>query len=97
MSEPLAPELEAQAQELAARIHTRSADAILDMARQLVATPDEKLFGKTELQLRDKALTILGDALEERIEKKVATSVPAPTARTAEARPSSTVTEPKTS
>jgi len=49
MSQPLIPELEAKAQELAARIRTRSADAILEMARQLVATPDEKLFGKTEL------------------------------------------------
>ena len=83
MSEPLAPDLEAKAQELAARIRMRSADAILDMARQLVTTPDEKLFGKTELQLRDRLLPILGHALEERIEKKVATSVPASIAPTA--------------
>lgn len=96
MSEPLSPELEAKAQELAARIRSRSADTILDMARQLVATPDENLFGKTELQLRDKVLTILGDALEERIEKKVATSTPASTAPTAKVRRVSTPTAAKT-
>jgi hypothetical protein len=67
------------------------------MARQLVATPDEKLFGKTEFQLRDKVLTILGDALEERIEKKVATSKPASSARTAKAPPNTTPIAPKAS
>ena len=97
MSQPLTPELEAKAQELAARIRTRSADAILEMARQLVATPDEKLFGKTELQLRDRLLPILGHALEERLEKKVATSVPASIAPTAKAPPASTTTAKKRS
>lgn len=92
MSEPLTPELEAKAQELAARIRTRSADTILDMARQLVSTPDEKLFGTTELQLRDKVVTILGDALAERLPKKVATPAPASTAPTAQALPASTPT-----
>lgn len=92
MTEPLSPELEAQAQELAARIRTRSADTILDMARQLVATPEEKLFGTTELQLRDQALRILGDALAERLPQKGATSGPASTAPTAPAAPASTAT-----
>ena len=97
MSQTLSPELEAKAQELAARIRTRSADTILDMARQLVATPDEKLFGKTELQLRDQVLHILGDALEERIEKKVATSRRASTARIAAKPRGTTVTDPEPS
>ena len=83
MSEPLIPELEAKAQDLAARIRMRSADVILDMARQLVVTPDENLFGKTELQLRDRLLPILGHALEEHLEKKVAMSVRASIAPTA--------------
>jgi hypothetical protein len=41
MSEPLSPELEAKAQELASRITARSADAILEMCHlpQKVATP----------------------------------------------------------
>lgn len=92
MTEPLSPELEAKAQELAARIRTRSADTILDMARQLVATPEEKLFGTTELQLRDQTLLILGDALAERLPQKGATSAPASTAPTAPAAPASTAT-----
>ncbi len=62
MSEPLAPELEAKAQELAARIKARSADAILEMARRLVATTDESLFGDTEFALRDRAQGIVADA-----------------------------------
>jgi len=52
MNELLPPELEQKAQELAARIRSRSADAILDMARRLVATTDETLFGDTEFGLR---------------------------------------------
>jgi len=92
MTEPLTPELEAQAQELAARIHIRSAEVILDMARQLVATREENLFGTTELQLRDKTLQILGDAFAERIPQKVATSGRASTAPAAAAAPVSTTT-----
>ncbi len=92
MTEPLSPELEAQAQELAARIRTRSADTILAMARQLVATPEEQLFGTTELQLRDQTLQILGDALAERLPQKEATPGPASTAPTAPPAPASTPT-----
>src|SRR5437879_283207 len=55
MSEPLSPEQEAKAQELAARIEARSADAILEMARRLVAATDDTLFGDTEFALRDSA------------------------------------------
>lgn len=89
MAEPLSPELEARAQELAARIHTRSADAILDMARRLVATTDATLFGDTEFALRDSALGIVADAYSEHLPKKVGTTRPPSTAPPAAAgRPS---------
>ncbi len=97
MSEPLAPELEQKAQELAARIRSRSADAILDIARRLVSTTDETLFGDTELALRDSTQAIVAAAYSEHLEKKVATSAPVGTARTAAARPPSTRTAPKRS
>jgi len=80
MSVPLSPELEARAQELAARITTRSADAILDMARRLVSTPDEALFGGTEFALRDSAPSVVADAYDEHLGKKGGTSGPRPTA-----------------
>src|SRR4051812_25767209 len=92
MSEPLSPELEARAQELAARITARSADAILDMARRLVATTDETLFGDTEFALRDRALGIVADAYAEHLPQKVATPLPPSTAPTADAPPPSTAT-----
>lgn len=97
MTEPLSPELEQKAQELAARIRSRSAETILDMARRLVATTDETLFGDTELALRDQAVGLVAQAYTEHLEKKVATAelpstVPPaaspPTSRTTGRRPS---------
>jgi hypothetical protein len=73
VSEPLTPELEAKAQELAARIKVRSADAILEMARRLVATTDDTLFGDTEFALRDQAQGIVADAYAEHLPQKVDT------------------------
>lgn len=84
MSEPLSPEQEAKAQELAARIKARSADAILEMARRLVTTSDESLFGDTEFALRDQAQGIVADAYAEHIPQKVGTPLPPSTAPTAE-------------
>ena len=92
MSEPLSPELEAKAQELAARIQARSADAILEMARRLVATTDDTLFGDTEFALRDQAQGIVADAYAEHLPKKVGTPPPPSTAPTAEGVPPSTPT-----
>src|SRR5689334_5366350 len=97
MSEPLSPELEQQAQELAARIRCRSADAVLDMARRLVAASDETLFGDTEFALRDAALGMVAAAYTEHLEKKVATSARASTARGAATPPASTTTAPRPS
>ncbi len=83
MSEPLTPELEAQAQALAARITARSADAILEMARRLVATTDATLFGDTEFALRDHALGLVADAYACHLPQKVGTPPPPSTAPTA--------------
>jgi len=92
MSAPLSPERDAKAQELAARITTRSADAIPDRARQLVATPAAALFGDTEFALRDSALSVVADACTEHLGKKRGTSGPPPSAPTAPDPPPSTAT-----
>jgi len=97
MSEPLSPELEAKAQELAARIQARSADAILEMARRLVATTDDTLFGDTEFALRDQAQGIVADAYAEHLPQKVGTPLPPSTAPTADDAPPSTGTAPRRS
>ena len=97
MSDPLSPELEQKAQELAARIQSRSAGSILEMARRLVATTDDTLFGDTEFALRDQALGVVADAYAEHLEKKVATSGRRSTARAAAGPPASTATGRKRS
>jgi hypothetical protein len=90
MSEPVPPEQEAKAQELAARIRARSADAILEMARRLVAATDDTLFGDTEFALRDRAQGIVADAYAEHLPQKVGTPLPPSTAPTAGGAPPST-------
>ena len=97
MSDALAPELEAKAQALAARITTRSAEAILEMARRLVATTDDTLFGDTEFALRRQALSLVADAYTEHLEKKVATSERPSTVPTADDPPPSKTTARKRS
>ena len=92
MSEPLSPELEAKAQELAARIRVRSADAVLEMARRLVATTDDTLFGDTEFALRDHAVGIVADAYACHLPQKVGTPPPPSTAPGAADPPHSTGT-----
>jgi hypothetical protein len=82
MSEPWSPEQEAKAQELAARITARSADAILEVARRLVATTDDTLFGDTEFAPRDPAQGIAADAYAEHRPQTVGTP-PAPPNRAA--------------
>ena len=71
MSEPLSPEQERKALDLAARIRSRAEDSILAMARRLVATTDDTLFGDTEFALRDQALGLVADAYAEHHEKKL--------------------------
>src|SRR4051812_20816214 len=76
-----------RAQALAARIRSRSAAAVLEMARALVATSDATLFGDTEFALRDQALGLVSAAYREHLaEKKAATTARRSTARAA-ARP----------
>jgi len=89
----LTPEQERQAQALAARIQTRSAEAVLAIARTLVTSTDATLFGATEFAIRKQALGVIADAYTEHLgEKKVATSARRSTARTAPPRPRSTAT-----
>ena len=92
MTEPLSPELEARAQELAARITARSAADILDMARRLVSTTDATLFGDTEFALRDATHRIAAHAYAEHLPKKAGTPPPPSTAPGADAAPPSTRT-----
>lgn len=78
--DPLPADLEAQAQELAARIRRRADDELLALARLLVSKPDRELFGETEFQIRDLVHRIGAQAIEERSKKRTATSAPASSA-----------------
>jgi hypothetical protein len=93
--EPLNAELEAQAQELAARIRARADDDILALARLLVSKNDAEVFGDTEFQARTIVHHLGALALEERLKKSSATKDPASTAPPVRKRPSSRATERK--
>ena len=97
MNQTLAPELEQQAQELATRLQSRLAELLLEMARRLVLTSPETLFGDTEFALRDTALGLVAATYAEHLDKKKATSAPLSTAPTAELPPVSTTTAAKRS
>ena len=78
MQEPLTPEQEAQAQQLAALVTQAIAADVLQVARLLVATKVQDTFGPTEFHLRDLAHKIGARALELSLaQKKTATSAPA--------------------
>ena len=62
MKDPLPPELEAKALELASRIRTKASEIVLQLARELVSTSDATLFGDTEFKLRDHAIKMVGVA-----------------------------------
>jgi hypothetical protein len=83
LNEPLSPELEAQAQELAARIRARADADLLALARLLVCKDDAEVFGDTEFEARTLVHRIGAAALEERLKKSSATRGPASTAPTA--------------
>ena len=80
LNEPLNPELEAQAQELAARIRARADDDILALARLLVSKNDAEVFGDTEFEARSMVHHVGAVALEERLKKSLATKDQASTA-----------------
>jgi hypothetical protein len=67
--EPLDAGLEAQAQELAARIRARADDDILALARLPVSKNDAEVFGDTEFQARTIVHHPGAVALEERLKK----------------------------
>ena len=77
LNEPLTPELEAQAQELAARIRARADNDILALARLLVSKNDAEVFGDTEFEARTIVHRLGAAALEERLKKSSATKGPA--------------------
>ncbi len=89
LNEPLAAELEAQAQELAARIRARADDDILALARLLVSKSDAEVFGDTEFETRNIVHHLGAAALEERLKKRSATMDRASTAPRADSPPSS--------
>jgi hypothetical protein len=62
------------------------------MARKLVVTTDETLFGNTEFALRDHALTLVAHAYAEHLPKKVDTAAPPSTAPAAGVPQASTAT-----
>jgi hypothetical protein len=73
----------------------KQAEPVLgEIARLLVDTPDEKLFGATEFALRDKVLKLVAVALNARLgEKKAVTTGAASTVPGAAPRPDSTATD----
>ena len=80
LNEPLPAALEAQAQELAARIRARADDDILALARLLVSKSDAEVFGDTEFEARTIVHHLGAAALEERLKKRSATKDRASTA-----------------
>jgi len=74
MKDPLPPEQEAKALELASRMQAKAAAIALELARELVSTTDATLFGETEFKLRDQAMKLVGVAYNEYLgQKKTAT------------------------
>jgi hypothetical protein len=94
--QPLAPELEAKAQELLARLRSRADDELLALARLLVSKEERDIFGDTEFQARDIVHRIGAQAFETHLaQKKTATKAPASSVPTASKAPSSTTTARK--
>ena len=66
----LTPQQEADAQALAAKIHEKASDEILEIARGLVGRPDRELFGPGEFAVRDQVLKIGAKAIELELEER---------------------------
>lgn len=74
MKEPLPPDQEAQAQQLAHDIAQASHGELLQVARTLIAAGDADLFGPNEFKVRDLAHKVAAKAYEKRLApKKTAT------------------------
>ena len=93
MTPTLTPELEAQAQQLAAQLKEQAGDQFLAVARLLVATEERTLFGQTEFDVRDQVLKLVGQAYTLHLaQKKTATAARRSTAPSAAKRPRTTAT-----
>jgi hypothetical protein len=87
---PLTGEQEAEAKCLEAKIREAVDQEIAALARLLVSTSEQELFGQTEFQIRDLLLRMGAKAYDEHLrEKKMATKAPPLTAPAATTRPSS--------
>lgn len=90
LQQPLAPELEAKAQELLTHLRAQADDELLALARLLVSKQDHEIFGDTEFQARDIVHRIGAKAFEAHLaQKKTATKAPALSARVANQAPNS--------
>ncbi len=90
--EPLAADLEKQAQDLASRIRQRADDDILALARLLVSKDDPEVFGDTEFEVRSIVHRVGAAALEERLKKRTVTKAPASSVPAVSSPPSSKAT-----
>jgi hypothetical protein len=98
MKKSLSADKEALAQRLAEELKQAVSDEVLEMARTLVDTDDQDLFGDTEFQIREQLLKIGRLLYQKHLDqKKTATTQPPPSARTASAPPTSRGTAPETS
>jgi hypothetical protein len=96
LHQPLAPELEAKAQDLLTHLRAQADDELLALARLLVSKEDHEIFGETEFQARDIVHRIGAKAFETHLaQKKTATRAPALSARVANKAPNTTATARK--
>lgn len=96
VQQPLAPELEAEAQELVARLRPQAEEDLLALARLLVSKQDRELFGETEFEVRDIVHRLGAKAYTAHLAgKKRGTKARASSARTASKARSSTTTATK--
>jgi len=70
LQQPLSPELEAQAQELVARLRPQAESDLLALARLLVSKQERELFGETEFEVRSLVHRIGAKAYETHLAKK---------------------------
>ena len=76
-SAPLLPEQATQAKALAQAIRQATDAEVEELARLLVTTDDQHLFGANEFKVRDLAHQIAAKALEQHLaQKKTATKAP---------------------
>lgn len=84
MSVTLTPEQEAEARRLVEQLKQQAEDPLLAIARLLVASNEQTLFGQTEFAIRKHALELISQAYNLHLaEKKTATGAAPSTVRTA--------------